>query len=129
MQHFTHQQHTIVLHDDTINPNYLCEGCMTYGFGTRYHCHACTFNLHEYCASCPRILSSFMHPLHSLSLIEHDPLHERICNICRDPIEGLSYRCELCRFDVHPICTLLPETLQHVLHQMSLGPILLTPNS
>ncbi|CAN4106012.1 unnamed protein product [Withania somnifera] len=58
-----------------------------------------------------------MHPLHSLSLIEHDPLHERICNICRDPIEGLSYRCELCRFDVHPICTLLPETLQHVLHQ------------
>ncbi|KAL3327394.1 hypothetical protein AABB24_035195 [Solanum stoloniferum] len=119
IQHFTHKQHPIILHDDTINPKYLCEGCMTYGFGTRYHCHACTFNLHEDCAKCTRILSSFMHPHHPLRLVERDHLSgDRACNICCDLIEGLSYRCELCEFDVHPICTQLPETLNHILHQL-----------
>ncbi|KAG5583832.1 hypothetical protein H5410_044266 [Solanum commersonii] len=118
IQHFTHKQHPLILHDDTINPKYLCEGCMTYGFGTRYHCHACTFNLHEYCATCPRIIRSFMHPNHPLRLVERDHLSgDRACNICCGLIEGLSYRCELCGFDVHPICTQLPETLKHILHQ------------
>lgn len=116
MQHFTHH-HPIILHDDSINPKYLCEGCMTYGFGTRYHCNCCTFNLHEYCATCPQILSSFMHPRHPLKLVERNHLGDRACNICRDLIEGLSYRCELCEFDAHPICSQLPETLNHILHQ------------
>uniref|UniRef100_A0A3Q7HYI5 DC1 domain-containing protein n=2 Tax=Solanum lycopersicum TaxID=4081 RepID=A0A3Q7HYI5_SOLLC len=117
IQHFTHK-HSLILHHDTINPKYLCEGCMTYGFGTRYHCHACTSNLHEDCAKCPRILWSFMHPHHPLRLVERDHQSgDRACNICRELIEGLSYRCEPCGFDVHPICTLLPETLNHILHQ------------
>ncbi|KAF3630030.1 putative wall-associated receptor kinase-like 20-like [Capsicum annuum] len=119
VEHFTHP-HPIILHNDAINPKYLCEGCMTYGYGQRYHCHACTFNLHEYCGTCLKILSSFMHPDHSLVLIERDGLHERVCNICCDPIEGLSYRwCELCKFNVHPICTQLPKTLNHILHQVT----------
>ncbi|XP_019241062.1 PREDICTED: uncharacterized protein LOC109221058, partial [Nicotiana attenuata] len=41
---------------------------------------------------------------------------DRMCNVC-DSVEGLFYRCELCEFDVHPLCTQLPETLRHVLHQ------------
>ncbi|KAK4359270.1 hypothetical protein RND71_021499 [Anisodus tanguticus] len=117
MRHFTHPQHPLTLHDDTINPKYLCEGCMTYGSGKRYYCHDCTFNLHEYCATCPRKLSSFMHPHHSLTLVGRDHAGDRVCRVCRDPIEGLSYRCELCEFIVHPICTLLEETLNHILHQ------------
>ncbi|XP_059306948.1 protein VACUOLELESS GAMETOPHYTES-like [Lycium ferocissimum] len=117
MRHFTHPKHPITLHDDTINPKYLCEGCMTYGSGKRYYCHDCTFNLHEYCATCPRNLSSFMHPHHLLTLVGRDHLPDRVCKVCCDPIEGLSYRCALCEFNVHPICTLLPDTLKHILHQ------------
>ncbi|KAH0632262.1 hypothetical protein KY290_035696 [Solanum tuberosum] len=62
-----------------------------------------------------------MHPHHPLRLVERDHHYgDRACNICRDLIEGLSYRCELCGFDVHPICTQLPETLNHILHQFVL---------
>nr|XP_016507408.1 PREDICTED: diacylglycerol kinase theta-like [Nicotiana tabacum] len=110
-------EHPITIYDDANNTKYLCEGCMIPGSGKRYHCHDCNFNLHEHCGTCPPNLSSFMHPYHSLKLVERNHLRERFCNVCRDTIEGLSYRCELCEFDVHPLCTQLPETLRHALHK------------
>ncbi|KAJ0088002.1 hypothetical protein Patl1_31792 [Pistacia atlantica] len=30
---------------------------------------------------------------------------DRICDVCRDGVEGLFYRCKECEFDVHPLCT------------------------
>ncbi|XVF55198.1 hypothetical protein PTKIN_Ptkin06aG0017600 [Pterospermum kingtungense] len=41
----------------------------------------------------------------------------RVCDLCVDPVEGLFYRCKLCEFDVHPLCTQLPEHVRHVMHK------------
>ncbi|KAL0338274.1 UNVERIFIED_CONTAM: putative nucleoredoxin 1-1 [Sesamum angustifolium] len=117
--HFTHPAHPLTAFDN--QQDYLCNGCKTLGNGNRYRCQRCDFDLHDYCGTCPRFLSSFMHKNHSLSLVTRKPqgtrqVH-RICDVCRDPVEGLFYRCKECEFDVHPLCTQLPEKLQHALHK------------
>ncbi|KAL0375253.1 UNVERIFIED_CONTAM: hypothetical protein Sradi_3441000 [Sesamum radiatum] len=116
--HFTHPAHPLTPFDS--QQDYLCNGCKTPGNGKRYRCQRCDFDLHDYCGTCPRLLSSFMHKNHSLSLVTRKPgarqVH-RICDVCRDTVEGLFYRCKECEFDVHPLCTQLPEKLQHALHK------------
>ncbi|KAK4419026.1 putative nucleoredoxin 1-1 [Sesamum alatum] len=118
--HFTHPAHTLTAVDD--QRDYLCNGCKTLGNGKRYRCQRCDFDLHDYCGTCPRLLSSFMHKKHALSLVTRKAQGarqvDRICDVCRDPVEGLFYRCKECEFDVHPLCTQLPEKLQHALHKI-----------
>ncbi|EYU41772.1 hypothetical protein ABFS82_10G027500 [Erythranthe guttata] len=103
---------------------YLCDGCKTTGGpGKRFRCthRGCDFDLHDYCATCPRHLTSYMHKTHALELMmrkgQSHRVHNRVCDICKDPVEGLFYRCEVCGFDVHPLCTQLPEKLHHALHK------------
>ncbi|TMW83913.1 hypothetical protein EJD97_000477 [Solanum chilense] len=119
IQHLLHPNHSLTLFDS--NTKYVCEGCKTLGIGKRFNCPECDFDLHEYCGTCPMNLSSFLHSYHSLKLVTRMPHGnrqlDRICNVCCDSIEGLFYRCNTCEFDVHPLCTLLPQTLRHVLHE------------
>ncbi|KAK8542475.1 hypothetical protein V6N13_136952 [Hibiscus sabdariffa] len=112
LQHFTHCSHPLTV--VSANAEFLCKGCRTPGSGARYRCELCNLDLHQYCVDCPMELSSFMHQ-HSVKLVGCKPDHE--CDLCEDPVEGLSYRCELCDFSVHPICTQLPEYTRHVRHK------------
>ncbi|XVE96935.1 hypothetical protein REPUB_Repub02eG0267000 [Reevesia pubescens] len=117
IQHFTHNHPLTQVYE---NKEFLCDGCKTLGFGTRYRCHDCDFDLHEHCSACPMVFSSFMHPQHNLTLAllypqaNHQTLHA--CDVRGDLVEGLFYRCQLCDFDVHPICTQLPEHVRHIMH-------------
>ncbi|KZV25126.1 hypothetical protein F511_42982 [Dorcoceras hygrometricum] len=118
--HFTHPGHTLTPIDS--DQEYLCDGCKTMGSGKRYRCVVgCDFDLHEYCRTCPRKLSNFMHQ-HELRLVmrkaESQRQVDRVCNVCLDPVEGLFYRCKGCEFDVHPLCTQLPQQLHHALHKV-----------
>ncbi|KAL1210016.1 Protein VACUOLELESS GAMETOPHYTES [Cardamine amara subsp. amara] len=117
VQHFTH------IHPLTKVEGYgefMCGGCKTYGFGSTYRCTLCDYNLHDQCATCPPTLHSFMHPHHELRLVFKGPeqTHQdkRMCNICDESVEGLYYQCEPCGFDVHPICSQLPQRVSHVHH-------------
>ncbi|XP_042055930.1 uncharacterized protein LOC121800424 [Salvia splendens] len=119
INHFTHP-HPLTAADN--NQEFSCDGCKTLGSGKRFCCNACDFDLHDYCATCPRSLSSFMHP-HPLTLVLRKPasaktarLVDRVCDLCRETVDGLFYRCKECEFDVHPLCTQLPEKLNHALH-------------
>ncbi|KAG6595343.1 hypothetical protein SDJN03_11896, partial [Cucurbita argyrosperma subsp. sororia] len=89
---------------------YTCQGCKTSGIGNRFRCHICSVDVHIYCLDCPPQLSSFLHT-HSLALLPC--MDHRSCDVCRERIEGLFYRCDSCDFDVHPLCTQLPEQLHH----------------
>ena len=115
--HFTHPNHPLLYHSDS-HHDYICDGCKTPGSGGRFRCHSCNFDLHEYCTDCPDKLSSSIHHNHHLTLVLRKPsgarLNERICDVCRDPVEGLFYRCKDCDFDAHPLCTQLPKELRHV---------------
>ncbi|KAL3531773.1 hypothetical protein ACH5RR_005294 [Cinchona calisaya] len=120
IEHFTHPGHLFAEYNN--EQGYLCDGCKTPGFGKRYRCRSCDFVLHDYCGKCPANLSiSFMHR-HSLTLVVRKPQttrqNDRVCNVCRDSVEGLFYRCKDCDFDLHPICTRLPERFTHMLHQV-----------
>ncbi|KAK3037457.1 hypothetical protein RJ639_031951 [Escallonia herrerae] len=69
--------------------------------GKMFICDPCNFTLHDYCGTCPSSLSSFMHrhPLRRLP-------------------QGAQGTCNHkgCDFQVHPLCTQLPEVLRHVQH-------------
>ncbi|XP_057808024.1 protein VACUOLELESS GAMETOPHYTES-like [Salvia miltiorrhiza] len=121
IDHFTHA-HPLAAADD--DQEFSCDGCKTIGIGKRFRCKACDFDLHDYCGTCPRSLPSFMHH-HALTLVLRKPAKpgaaravNRVCDVCRESVDGLFYRCKECEFDVHPLCTQLPEKLKHALHKV-----------
>lgn len=105
----------LIIHSST---EFLCDGCKTNGTGPKYRCHPCDFDLHEFCATSTRTLSTFMHP-HPLSIAVRStqPVNKRTCNVCADDIKGLFYRCKGCGFDVHPLCTQFPQKVTHNYHK------------
>ncbi|XP_008448294.2 uncharacterized protein LOC103490529 [Cucumis melo] len=114
--HFTHPNHPLIhLSNDQ---DYFCDACKTFGSDSRYRCHCCDFDIHEFCANCPAKLSSFGLHHHLLALdFQIRTLVDRYCGICHDPVHGLVYRCKDCDFDAHPLCTQLPRELRHVIHE------------
>lgn len=124
MLHFLHHHPLQEIENNILE--YLCDGCKTPGISTRYRCNICDVDLHECCATSSPRLASFMHPRHELSLVVQTsklntfPIGHR-CNFCGDEVEGLFYRCNICDFDIHPVCTQLPEYIcydQHFIHPL-----------
>ncbi|KAF8089031.1 hypothetical protein N665_0520s0029 [Sinapis alba] len=117
LQHSTHV-HPLTKVDDI--GGFICNGCNTYGFGKTYRCASCNYDLHEHCATCPPTLKCFLHPKHELKLVFKEAAKtdqdRRGCNICLVLAEGLYYHCEACDFDMHPLCSQLPEKVSHVPH-------------
>jgi hypothetical protein len=72
----------------------------------RYRCDASDFDLHEFCATCPKTAPFSIHGQHPLTLeravFADDP---RLCNLCGTSVQGMHYCCRLCGFDVHPVCS------------------------
>ncbi|KAM0034471.1 putative chromatin regulator PHD family [Helianthus debilis subsp. tardiflorus] len=101
IQHFIHQH---VLHKLYMTSEFNCDGCNTGGYGVRYRCSACDFDLHEQCATAPHRISANIHP-HHLALVNR-PGDSHLCHVCKGVTNGLSYMCEvqLCEFNVHALC-------------------------
>ncbi|KAF7845452.1 diacylglycerol kinase theta-like [Senna tora] len=117
IEHVTHPGHPLSYVEGS--RVFQCDGCNKTGNGSKYQCATCDFDLHEHCATCPSSFSFVVHPPHHLNLISHAhlSLQDHICDVCGTEIDGiLFYRCERCNFDVHPLCTQLPETTRHPLH-------------
>ena len=114
--HFTHPNHPLIFLSD--DQDYYCDGCKTIGSDSRFRCHGCDFDLHEFCANCPEKLSLFIHHHHlTLDVLKPEAAAPggRFCDVCLGPVEGLYYRCKDCNFDAHPLCTQLPQELDHVI--------------
>ncbi|CAD6223113.1 unnamed protein product [Miscanthus lutarioriparius] len=91
----------------------LCNICLLKLAGLRsltYGRYSCNIHLHSACARYfPETLSCFFaHPAHPLKL-RRSP--GRLCDICRGdcPQGSFVYNCTGCGFDVHPLCSMLPE--------------------
>lgn len=108
--HFTHPDHYLTPAGGIIN--YTCFRCKQNGGGQRYCCTVCpNFQLHPFCATCPKTISFFMHPDHPLEYAppydaNHSPV---ICNVCGYTVDGTHYEC--CGFHAHPNCVQLPRTI------------------
>ncbi|XP_010940196.2 protein VACUOLELESS GAMETOPHYTES-like [Elaeis guineensis] len=129
--HFTHPKHPLV--QTLIDRRFKCDGCKYPGSGLRYYCDIFDFVLHDRCATCPPALHIFAHPLHPLTQVARtDPADPRVCDLCREPVRRTSYRCVACGFDLHPLCAMLPPTVEaelHSGHALSLVPAIPQPCS
>lgn len=112
LRHFLHPDHP--LHEVYIAKEFECDGCNALGHGKRYRCSGCTFDLHDRCATCPDTLSSHLHPAHPLALVNQSL--GMVCDLCGEVVNGLYYTCRACRFDIHPLCTELPASVEHAAH-------------
>ncbi|EER97526.1 hypothetical protein BDA96_02G389800 [Sorghum bicolor] len=97
----------------------LCNICLLKLGGLRsrltYGCYTCNIHLHSACARYfPETISFFAHPAHTLNL-RRSPAGGRVCEICRGdcpPQGSFVYSCTAgCGFDVHPLCSMLPESV------------------
>ncbi|XP_023763933.1 uncharacterized protein LOC111912428 [Lactuca sativa] len=104
IHHFTHQH---PVHKLFMAFEFTCDGCKTRGYGVRYRCSACNFDLHEHCATAAHRLQSHVHPHHQIVLVNR-PGTSHFCDVCKGFTDGLSYTCQTCEFDVHTLCTQIP---------------------
>ncbi|CAK7325756.1 unnamed protein product [Dovyalis caffra] len=111
-QMLLHRTHIHPLYEVPIDVDYTCDGCQTFGCEKSYGCNACNFDLHPYCATCPSELESRMHKHHQLTLI-YPSGNDYVCDLCDEDVEGFFYRCSFCYFNIHPLCTQIPQKVQH----------------
>ncbi|KAG2646746.1 uncharacterized protein LOC120694459 [Panicum virgatum] len=102
-----------------------CDICLSKLAGLGGHsCSACNIDLHDACAGYFKETTSFFaHPWHTLKLsrIPHPSASSPVrwsCDLCLEECRPGSfvYRCIQCLFDVHPLCTMLPQTIRSPLH-------------
>lgn len=125
IQHSSHKQHALIFVH--LPSEYRCDGCQESGYGFRYRCGPCDFDIHESCAQAPNATLHSCHPQHPLVLRDKPVSPQRVCDVCGRDVLGFVYDCRECDVDVHLSCAQLPQTLRHALHphhtlQLSHGP-------
>ncbi|KAH6558847.1 hypothetical protein KP509_1Z042300 [Ceratopteris richardii] len=111
--------HTLILLQTAPYPSgfFICDLCRERGSGAVFHCSACHFDLHPSCVATGELISHFTHFEHPLHLETLANNRGHTCNVCGDPASPTVYRCDECRFDVHPHCARAPRFIQHSCHK------------
>lgn len=96
-----------------------CDICLSKLAGEVGHsCRACNMDLHDACCShFKETISFFAHPWHTLKLSRipsGGTTGKCLCDLCMEecPPGSFVYRCAQCLFDVHPLCTMFPQTIR-----------------
>ncbi|XP_038889227.1 uncharacterized protein LOC120079117 [Benincasa hispida] len=114
--HPSHPWHVLEL-KNYMEP-YTCDGCKEKGFGPRYRCEKCDFDLHQACTynriasvshdyfpgSKFRFLRNPPKPCHPECIIR--------CDACRKTIKGFVFHCEEDNLDLHPCCRNLKRSYE-----------------
>lgn len=96
------------------NP-YTCGGCKVQGYGPRYECESCNYNLHDSCLLTSATASHPFFPNDTILVFLKDPPEDRgrrRCDICAQEICGFNYHDfgDEDGWDLHPCCLhLKPE--------------------
>ncbi|KAL5710871.1 hypothetical protein ACHQM5_021382 [Ranunculus cassubicifolius] len=91
---------------------YRCNGCQEIGWGLRFRCEGCNYDLHKDCAlttdfkSDISLYNSYAFKFHRRSFVG------TTCNACGNAILGFVYNCSTYRVNLHPCCANLPSVLQ-----------------
>lgn len=109
----SHPMHELELEE--YQKPYTCDGCKETGFGPRYRCKKCNFDLHKACMFAQNAPDS--HEFFPGSTFEFltDPsaCHEECkirCDACRKTINGFVFHCEKDDLDLHPCCRNLKKS-------------------
>ncbi|XP_031399211.1 uncharacterized protein LOC116209642 [Punica granatum] len=142
LQHPCHK-HALILRELSQSCRIRCYLCNLYFHGPTYcgitfNCESCQFDLHPECAL--ETLSAVEAGAGAVSTIEHfahdhpltlSHLKKKIkfdCHVCKQPPEGLTYCCRICKeFVLHKSCAELPSELAHIFHPQH--PLVLLPEA
>ncbi|KAJ0046322.1 hypothetical protein Pint_06302 [Pistacia integerrima] len=113
--HPSHADHELEL--KSYEKPYTCDGCKEPGFGSRYRCELCNFDLHKDCMfASPNTHHDFFRNS-TLKFLFQPPENcsceegRRYCDACGKPIKGFVYHDEKKGWDLHPCCRNLPSKL------------------
>uniref|UniRef100_A0A5B7B1I1 Phorbol-ester/DAG-type domain-containing protein n=1 Tax=Davidia involucrata TaxID=16924 RepID=A0A5B7B1I1_DAVIN len=93
-----------------------CNGCKEEGFGSRFRCKHCNYELHKECKSPKSTVSHDFFKGCTLKFFEKLPRkctnsnckeHESYCNACGKKIRGFVYHCQEKGWYLHPCCSSL----------------------
>ncbi|GFY82182.1 hypothetical protein Acr_02g0004220 [Actinidia rufa] len=113
-----HHEHEFKL--ASYNKGFQCDGCREQGFGSRYKCEHCSYELHPEC-KCRK--PTITHDFFPGSVFKfYEQLHipgscGRSCDACGKDIEGFVYHCWRGPrledgWDLHPCCSKLVKELR-----------------
>lgn len=120
--HFSHPDHPLEL--KTFQKPYNCDGCNEPGFGKRYRCDLCDFDLHEDCMFFSPETSHHLFDNSIFKFFDQPPPPrnycgrnncdkcKRHCDACGKPVSGFVYHCEKKDLDLHPCCCNLKNKLK-----------------
>ncbi|GFY82180.1 hypothetical protein Acr_02g0004200 [Actinidia rufa] len=95
------------------NKRFDCYGCKEQGFGSRYKCEHCSYELHPECKCRKPTITHDFFPGSVFEFYEHIPGScGRICDACGKDINGFVYHCWEDGWDLHPCCSNLVKELR-----------------
>ncbi|CAI9103230.1 OLC1v1001679C1 [Oldenlandia corymbosa var. corymbosa] len=116
VKHFSHP-HALKQIEIAESAKKICSGCEDELTGSAYTCieSQCYFNLHKSCFELPIEIRHNSHLDHPLKLLAKPPStytdNKFACNACLQSGGAFVYNCEMCSFDLHVECVLLPESI------------------
>lgn len=107
INHFSHEHPLILGEEEEKDVIVTCAACGDDCSSSRiYGCEECEYFLHESCANLPRDMKHLYHAEHPLEL---QVAIYNYCDFCERSIEGFTYRCDECDFDLDIGCALMPS--------------------
>ncbi|XVF13437.1 hypothetical protein REPUB_Repub08aG0207700 [Reevesia pubescens] len=108
IDHFLHSHPLILTEGEEVNDKFVCLGCRKGLWGPIYGCYECDFYLHKSCSDSelPKEIHSYIHPCPLLLNIVTNSTTS--CDACFERVNGFSYRCQGCNFDMHVECAERP---------------------
>jgi hypothetical protein len=111
--HIEHTEHEHELELKNYQKPYKCDGCKEHGYGLRYRCELCNFDLHKECMfTFPETHHEFFKGS-TFKFYNQSPGKccmrncdncRRYCDACGKAINGFVYHCEAKGLDLHPCC-------------------------
>ena len=95
---------------------YTCDGCKVVGFGKRYRCDECNYDLHRACmhstpTTTPKLFKDSIFKFYD-QLPRNCNECKRDCEACGKQVEGFVYHCHEKDLVLHPCCCNLKNELE-----------------
>lgn len=95
-----------VLEPKSFKKQYICDGCKEPGYGPRYRCEPCNYDLHDSCMLTSNSACHHFYKDKTFVFVEKLPTHlgTRRCDACTQEIFGFAYHSYKEGWDLHPCC-------------------------
>ncbi|KAL5710877.1 hypothetical protein ACHQM5_021388 [Ranunculus cassubicifolius] len=108
---YKHSSHEHILTLGNEKTQFKCDGCGEPGWGARYRCDDCNYDLHKECTLASKTMYHPFYKKRHFQLLEQGA-QGRYCDACGRDVLGFVYHCYETGYDLHPCCASLPLVLQ-----------------